>query len=288
MAQLIFKGPFHFSQLESLRLKGKVGIYIWGFAFNLVENGQLKEPIDFSDGSIPVPKMCLNKNNEPIGCDFIGLNWKFIPYYVGRAQLKEKGTNSIKKRIIDHLSVDATSKDANTYLRLNKCYYKSFFKDPDFPINKSGGPWINTPVFLKKLNTNFITYFNDPNILTNILYPSCTPQRDFKRKRDRYPINLQNYISYDSLKDIVKNEENFWFCYLDMTGYSDSQIEKAEPQTFYSLNGKTISKTIDFKLVENTTIIYAYSTCEDIFNLDSATKKLLPQDPNDPKSFPGY
>ncbi|MEI8274075.1 MAG: hypothetical protein WCG08_15780, partial [Paludibacter sp.] len=66
MAQHIFKGPFHFSQLKSLQLKGKAGIYIWGFAYE-TDNGKLSQPVNLQNQNYENETSCIFKDE-----------WKFI------------------------------------------------------------------------------------------------------------------------------------------------------------------------------------------------------------------
>jgi hypothetical protein len=286
MAQLIFKGPFHFSQLKSLQLKDKAGIYVWGFAYDLDTNGQLNEFIDFSVGKIPVPEVSLNEKNEPIGCDFKGLNWKFIPYYVGKHE------SSLENRLIEHHLV--TIGNGLKYTRLRMNHYKDFFKN--IPI-------LNKGKNSKKINQvklypyiNLVEYFNDDCILKAI-YQGVSPieiktVRKNKPDEINYPINLQKYIGNDTLDEIVNGNNNFWFCYAEITSKNNHDIKSAEPFTFYCLKGKTISQTKKYSFGNNKSnyphVLICEETCECIFNLNPISKEGIPQDPNDKNSFPGY
>ena len=286
MATLSFKGPFHWNHLQNLDLKGKAGIYIWGFAYNLDKNGELDNPIDFSEDNMLIPKMCLNDNNEAIGCDFKVSNWKFIPYYVGKHE------SNLENRISEHHLV--TVGNGLKYTRLKKCHYKDFFLS--FPI-------LNKGKNSKKINQaklypyiNIVEYFNDDYILKAI-YQGVSPieirtLRKNKPDELNYPLNLQKYIGNDTLDEMVDKQKNFWFCYAEIPSEKIHDIKSAEPFTFYCLKGKTISQTNKYSFGINKSIyphiLIPAKTCEDIFNLDPTTKEGIPQDPNDPNSFPGY
>jgi len=285
---LNFKGPFHFSHLNSLNLKGKAGIYIWGFAFDLDENGQLNETIDFSKG-IQIPTEYLNENKEPIGCDFKALNWKFIPYYVGKHE------SSLENRLTEHHLV--TQGNGLKYTRLRKNHYKDFFKS--FPIlNKGKNSKKNNQVKLYPY-IDLVEYFNDDCILKAI-YPGILPTEVRTKRKNKpdeinYPIDKQIYNNKslnDTLDEIVNKNNNFWFCYAEIPSKDKHGIKSAEPFTYYCLKGITISQTKKYSFGNNKSsyphILKPVQTCQDIFSLDPLTKEGIPQNLENVKFLLGY
>ena len=283
MATLKFKGPFHWDHIDKKNnqlttlLQESYGIYIWGFMFNIT-NGKILELVDFCDFSkIPNINECILKG-ELIG--YKNEKWIFIPYYIGRARFYITGNDTLLKRIGDHHNI--IKGDSLKYTRLSMSYYKSFFNDEDFPLPTSKSDWIETCKFQKKINIKYIKYFNNSSILKKI-YPNEEPKGD----DNHWPINDQNYITEDTLERIVNKKgvskgkyyNNFWFCFLDISTKSDTNskdklIEMAEPQTFYSLNGKTVSKTKKFQGIDFlTTPIYSTKTCEYLFKTKAGRLK---------------
>jgi hypothetical protein len=293
MAQLIFKGPFHFSQLKSLQLKGKAGIYIWGFAYE-TKNGELSQSVNLQNQNYENETSCILKDE-----------WKFIPYYVGKHE------SDLEKRLTEHHSV-RTDASATKYVRFKKDYYKEFFNDPNYKIFTGDGDRQYRDLTKLVLNNpKSLSYFNNVHLLYTIdkqikpIYKSITdiPIINCHKGVNLMPDTLDEIVSTKSDLNI-NTKNNFWFCYAELDeelekelknyrstlekGSRSEFLKNPEAQTFYSLRGKTISETIDFKSVKSKYTIKAEPTCEHIFNLDSTTKEVIPQDPNDPKSFPGY
>lgn len=302
MAQLVFKGPFHFDHLNDLLndKKSKInnhGIYIWGFVMKQDDNAQNGLQIeDFTENNIPQFKITGVKLNN---------NSYFIPYYVGKVE-----SESIAKRLSEHRKV-RSDKNSRKYTRLSIDYYTYFFKDPNFKPN-TGNRYGKrcTEIFniiwpKNGQKSNKITYHNCNEIL-NKLYNLNTPKKyKSNNKTENYDYPITDYIGInDTLFELVDSKKNFWFCYAELNEELEKELQEyrstlkkrsrseflknPEAQTFYSLRGKTISETTAFKSVKLKYTIKAEPTCEHIFNLDSTTKEGILQDPNDPKSFPGY
>jgi hypothetical protein len=99
-----------------------------------------------------------------------------------------------------------------------------------------------------------------------------------------YPITDYNVIP-DTLRELIYCKNNFWFCYAGLDENDENELQNYrstlekgsrseflknhEAQTFYSLKGKTISETKDFKDVQAIHDIIPEATCEDIFKMDN-------------------
>ena len=262
MADLCFKGPFHFNHLTNsknpnslnlLNLNGKSGIYIWGFMDNM-ENNHLIDPINFSKGDNKIPDFKTEGVEMPI-------NWKFIPYYVG---LKNGGIDS---RLNEHHLI--TKGDGLKKTRMTMDFYKQFYLDTSgFPIN-IGDEYVR----LKKLqllvcsNPNSVDYFNNLCILKSI----------HKNLKINIPLSNLNLTDIpissccinkkqidDTLDSIINTNNNFWFCYAELpVGVKADKYMEA--QTFYSLKGKTISETLPINPCGFGYTIKDKTNCDDIF-----------------------
>lgn len=314
---LNFKGPFHWDHLVNsknpnslnlLNLNNKSGIYIWGFVYDLDTNGNLNQIIDFSTKTGGSKHHLLKSLFKIDGCDIskaYSNGSKFIPYYVGLIN------GSISSRLNNHHSV-RTNDNAKKYLRLKLNFYKEFFKiNSGFEIfikNKELQQYKNHTALVLK-NKNSIDYFNNFCLLYTI-NKNIKPKTFFTNQNitdvpitdcfiigNQIPDTLDYIVSDNSQhsKNTFKKNSlnNFWFCYAELPdGYSAN--EEMEAQTFYSLNGKTISKTLPYRnkgfghTITCNSSDTSMSPCIDIFNHDSTTKEVIPQDPDDPKSFPGY
>lgn len=265
MATLDFKGPFHWEHLQQLKpyLTGKSGIYIWGFMFGYnKQTKEILEPVNYN--SIEVPMF------EQGGIDYQTLDWFYIPYYVGLDN--NMNTNPVPfQRIVSEHSVRCG--DAAKFTRLYDSFYKSFFNDSSFPTNTGQKkPWIlNNKSFNAKISS-CVEFFNNFDIISNKLYPGQSIfTNPLLAKITDCPITnvyKNNKVLNDSLYEIVDPllMNNFWFCYAELP---DGVIanEDMEAQTFYSLKGKTISKTKNFKDVHVIHDIIPEKTCEDIFKM---------------------
>ena len=281
MATLEFKGPFHFSHINSLNLNGKIGVYIWGVVIDLNK----KKIINYSKQDVETPLVI---NNELTGCIFN--NSKFIPYYVGKVQSKP-----IKRRLIEHNAVDSDTNSLK-YKRLFLDYYCNFFNDLNFPINdKNPSTKQHTKDILTfvKNNPGKIEYYNDGDVLKELFYP----KKGVVKGTD-FPIKAQKFN--DSLSEIVVDNNNFWFCYAEPKNYTNEDenqinidikifMEILEAQTFYSLKGKTISHSQDFltNIINFNHSINPSSTCQNIFDFNTLFP-VTPTNPNPSMNFPGY
>lgn len=345
MATLKFKGPFHWDHLisknpsnpcgqkNSLVPPKKPGIYIWGFMYNL-KDGQLNQPVDYSNGGIPPFNFNLNcitdskKGTGPIGVDFKTQGWKFIPYYVGLDA-------NLLGRIQDHHNIQSGNKWQYTRLTLNA--YRSFFISGEFPIllkgvsRASNDVLINNYVdqFARKNSNSPIEYFNSKNVLNNIYNPvtgklvslgiltngfeavsikNSWPYNQQKSDKERLmgshitPGSSVNNI--DSLNYIINDLNNFWYCYAELDNTTKSYdtfnnltdlelytlvnknfLEYPEAQTYYSLKGITISKTLKYGTSNPFGLnfkIDAEPTCMDIFKQNPINTIV------NNTNFPGY
>jgi hypothetical protein len=280
MADLCFKGPFHFDHLhnpktkqgqygniKSLDLSQKSGIYIWGFMYDL-ENNQLINPIDFSEIKTEIPEFIFEKNsdneNVPIGVNCVvkeKRNWKFIPYYVGLDA-------HLPSRVISHHKITTGNSKKYTRLKINR--YKDFFKIGNFPIFIKGqGTKQRRDILNHIINKNNpIDYFNNYFILKEIhseLTLSICP--GLKELWNDLPIDICKWNNKtDSLEQIIINQNNFWFCYAELPS-NDPATPYMEAQTYYSVKGITISETLDYTSNAGNFVhkINPSKTCEDIF-----------------------
>ena len=258
---LEFKGPFHFSHLEYLNLKGKSGIYIWGFMFN-ISNGKIMDIVDFADlKSIPNFNDCI-LDGKPFG--YKNEKWIFIPYYVGKAE-----SISIADRLKQHQKVrNYTS--AKKYTRMSMDYYKLFFKYPDFKPNTGNrnGKRCNEIDNLiwpnNGQNSNKITYQNCYKILNKLYTLNILKKYKSNKKTQNYDYPITDYnVIPDTLNEVVDCKKNFWFCYAELDEKGENELKEykstlkkgcrseflknPEAQTFYSLKGKTISETLPYR-----------------------------------------
>mgnify|MGYP001062006883 CR=1 FL=1 len=263
MATLDFHGPFHFDDIDKNgQIKptrnpnkspnpDKPGIYIWGFMYYYDANG-LTVPVDFNKTDIS-----FNENKM-----------KFIPYYVGKSE-----GNTYKERIIHHHDVrnimKSKSVHADKYIRFSHAFMtKFFYGNSNFPIKVGNHARLKSHIALINSFPNSITYHNNRKIL-QLIYPQLkiiyTVSGKKKIKFD-HPITMQkingNYIP-DTLADIVINMNNFWFCYARS---EEKKVALTELETcvFYSLKGKTISKT-DKCPIKSNGISINNCTSSDIF-----------------------
>ena len=279
MADLCFKGPFHWEHLNEL-IQDKNsninnhGIYIWGFVMRQDNNAQNRLIIkDFTDENLPPYKSVgIKLTNNSI----------FIPYYVGKVESK-----SIAKRLSEHRKV-RSDKNSRKYTRLSIEYYSSFFNDPNFIPNtgNSNGKrcreienliWPNGGQ-----NSNKITYQNCNEILNRLHNLSIPKKYKSNNKTEDYDYPITDYnIFPDTLRELVYCKNNFWFCYAELDNVGEKELQDYrltlkkgsrseflkthETQTFYSLKGKTISETLPFNPSGFGHTIKDKTNCDDIF-----------------------
>jgi hypothetical protein len=245
MAQLDFKGPFHFDHLQSLQLNETPGIYIWGFVLDTDSNSQPNLPVDFT--TIENQEFILEGNILPS-------TFKFIPYYVG------KDKTSIENRLIMHHTICRSN--ALKYTRMYISFYKDFFKTYPIHIRYGSNNKLLINNYIKSI-PNSIEYYNNDDVL-KLIYKNIIPVGSPRN----WPINKQmistNQSIPDSLKKIICHYNNFWFCYAEL----ENPTEDAEAQVFYSLKGITISQTKSFNGI-NIQHKIKTSSCKDIFKHDS-------------------
>lgn len=263
-----FKGPFNIYNNDSyqnhLDELNKPGIYIWGFKFYKNSDGSIGEPVDFN---------CLDENKEQI----------FIPYYVGKIEGK------LINRLNTHKKV--TEGHAAKYTRISSEYIKMFFEDEDFQINDG------KKIDIEKIKENKgIEYYNNPDFLKFRIKKENTIDLNniisVGPSKNNNPITKFNSIK-DNLDELVNKKDNFWFCY-GIVKNEDSlfscYLENFETLTFYSLKGKTISKTGNFNnLLEELLLID--KTDISIFKEKTMSKKIIKEkylNKINEVEFPGY
>jgi hypothetical protein len=289
--RLNFKGPFHIEHINDLKLVSKGGVYIWGFMFDLKNSKISNEPIKYKSNKylngkeIPdIQDFELNEENLFKGFNCEINDCVFIPYYVGER-------DDIISRIKSHHDVTnmKNNKDnsALKYARMFISYYKKFYLDFPTLIVGSGNKDIEK---LVEKHTKSIQYFNSLKIL-DIIYPKpnkiinkllATNLNNALNNNPIDQINLNKKPLFDSLKEIVVNRNNFWFCYAEFEDPKLSEVcdslfgnkkknflQFPEAQTYYALKGKTISRTINFNEISTTKYglfdLKAEDTCKKLF-----------------------
>ncbi len=259
MTTINFHGPFHF---DDINLKGEIinniqgipdpnkpGIYVWGFMFHFNNYGIIT-PVNFR-------KLTPVFNKDVM---------KFIPYYVGKSE------SNIFSRIKKHHDVRNTKSlrtDADKYMRLSHGYMTKFFKDDLFPIKVGNSSRATELINLLKIFPDTITYHNELKVLLEI-YPNL----QISPSGNNHPITLQKIEGFcipDTLEDLVVDMNNFWFCFTPFS-QPKNKLTNLETYVFYSLKGKTISKTNKYNNAINNIIIDNSNT--DIFK-DKPSEQFL-------------
>lgn len=260
MTTLNFEGPFHFGDIKIKKGKPGPGIYIWGFMYYYNKNGIIA-PVNFKTTRIQFDKNLM----------------KFIPYYVGMRK------TSVFDRLIEHHGV--RKGNARKFTRFSHCYMSVFFKDQNFKIPLGAGDYGNKFNMKKLVQSDFkkVVYFNDDKILNDIYKNKI--QLDPKGIKGNWPITNQkinNNDLPDTLDDLVNSFDNFWCCFaINDTFKNEALLVEMETNTFWSLKGKTISKTNSCpSCLDDIEIIDRTNT--DIFKTNSKSKIKPSED------FPGY
>lgn len=264
MEKITFKNLHHISELKDVQNKlnkniKNPGIYIWGY----VVDNKLSEILEIKDTTFNANTM------------------KFIPYYIGL-------DSNLFNRINKHKKFDKG--DARKYTRMSEEYMLKFFKDcknNNFPI-KNDDKDIHKEYL--KLNDSKekenITYYNNSDFLTETYGNECIVNHQKKTEMPITKFNEDNgYIINDSLmriydysnKSIHKN--NLWFSYAlftDSQDFINCKLEDFEALTFYSLKGKTISKTkkID-NISKNIQVCYEANELENIFKCNNINRSII-------------
>ncbi len=125
-----------------------------------------------------------------------------------------------------------------------------------------------------------VEYYNNPDFLKFRIKKENTIDLNniisVGPSKNNNPITKFNSIK-DSLDELVNKKNNFWFCY-GIVKNEDSlfscYLENFETLTFYSLKGKTISKTGNFNnLLEELLLID--KTDISIFKEKTMSKKII-------------
>ena len=90
----------------------------------------------------------------------------------------------------------------------------------------------------------------------------------------------------------MKHKNNLWFCYAELnrkTDFVECKLEEFETLTFYSLKGKTISKTGKLEAISDTIAVKCEDNLKSIFKIEINSKNSLLTIKNKTKiEFPGY
>jgi len=178
--------------------------------------------------------------------------------------------------------------------------YKTFFIEGQFPVltgNNRTFKWNKLCKYIDdyKLKNNSlpIEYFNSDLVLDKLFGQLIEIKPDSSNENWPYYLQRNQYgsslfeananFNFDTLAKLIFENLNFWFCYTELPEGVKVKNEM-EAQTFYSLNGITVSETLDFKRNKNrfTYVITYENTCKDIFKLNSNGDVVT----ND--KFPGY
>jgi hypothetical protein len=261
--KLLFTNPtsaYDFSIKE--KFEGSL-IYIWGFMHHTIENNSIGDCIDF-------------RKEKP------DIEMKFVPHYVGLDnhpfEIYDKHSklnrDSTFKRISDHS--DPIKGNSLKYKRLSLNYMNSFFNDPDFPIEikHSKASKKNMQMFVTN-HPKCMEYYNNDSVL-KLLYGNEVPNG----KPSHWPIDKQSYIKTDSLNELIKNKNNFWFTYAVVPDIYIANLELIETYVFWSLKGKTISQTLDIGKLEDLTfdITISFNGGNQIFKFDENGKVVPSED----------
>jgi hypothetical protein len=220
----------------------------------------------------------VDKKFNPIDCnnvtEFDSDKMKFLPYYVGKIESK------LSLRLSQHKNI-TTDKNAKKYIRLSLNYLKEFFKNTDyenidinFPIKTNN----STPIYKKLIDIdkeNYgIEYYNNSKFLE---YKLKLNNDLMKINPNDNPIDLFESVN-DTLDQIINGNNNFWFCYgisdIEKDSLFSCYLESFETLTYYSLKGKTVSKTGVFHiLLEEIELID--NTKSNIFKAKYLTKEII-------------
>lgn len=271
MEKITFKGPFHSSKLkdEELNELNDKGIYIWGFMYEKDKDSNFGKPLH-----------CYQNFNYN--------EMKFLPYYVGKTE------KSLRKRLNEHFDIQNKKFDGQKYIRFSENYMKKFFLSTEkFPIKTHNGSLLKPLLLINLMATNII-YYNNLNFMKKI-YGNKIKSNYTPEKINSLPIS--DFYSFlentDTLRKNIVDNDNFWFCYANLDENIDSfqcKLKDYEVLTFYSLKGKTISKTekLDSKISEKLMIINETDS-KDIFKDDINTKSTIANHTkNGTVDFPGY
>ncbi len=277
MPNLNFFGPFHFNDFNTngsynpasrnyytptdangnatpIPDLNQPGIYIWGNLFDVNKKRELMNPTDCKPANFKY-----NPNNH-----------QFIPYYVGKSE-----KNMFKERLLNHKDVRNANgnSDAHKYIRFSYDYWKVFFKDENFPIQKWTHNYYRRFINIINQTPNSIIYHNERRVLQHI-YSTLTIDGVLNRVRKGVPIYdhpitkqlLNGQPLLDTLNQVVNGLNNFWFCFCP-TDNKSLNLSDLEYNVFYSLKGKTTSRisrsTGNFKifdLTNHTKIFKTHST----------------------------
>ena len=290
MEEITFKGPFHIKDLSNVSkelrkeyAENKIpGIYIWGFLSDI----KIEKLKDFSEQH-EIPKF--NKESE-----------LFIPYYVGL-------DSDLFDRINKHKGFDKY--DARKYTRMSEEYMLKFFKqkvekeeeekeEVDFPIKTDNSNIYQKYFDLNKKQKN-IVYYNNSDFLKKV-YGDFIKVDETKKTEN--PIDVINKENNNLIKDTLKemyddsnqkeHKNNLWFCYAELkrnTDFVKCKLEDFETLTFYSLKGKTISKTGKLDAISDTIAVKCEENLKSIFKSEINSKNSLLTIKNKTNiEFPGY
>lgn len=279
METITFEGPFHISELEKIdkslhEKKGSKipGIYIWGFVSDKSKSN-FERFSDLVEPKFNPKKMC------------------FIPYYVGL-------DSNLFDRLKKHKGFD--KHDATKYTRMSQEYMLTFFNDKKYPIKTNNSDIHKSYLAINKYyEVKKIIYYNNSIFLQDTYGLNCkvnivktqNPIMVFNNENNK----IINLMLEDTLKKLyddsnrTNHKNNLWFCYAKLgekKEFIDCKLIEYEALTFYSLKGKTISKTIKYNELNNNLKIIDNTTAN-IFNKDS-NNNVFTIDFENIKEIPGY
>lgn len=227
---LNFEGPYYLNDLTSKNIGDIPGVYIWGFSQNLKLLSKDKK----------------HKNND---------KKIFIPYYVGLSE------TSIRKRIHSEIFNEIGLGKLNiksTWKRLIDSYMQEYFRDP----------WLwDCDSITDRKNVETLINNNDlASLIKNFLYINpYMIHKDIQVNNSLKNSAFNNSIQ-DPLRSHISSSFEWFFCEITTetkiellkknskaTSYHKHicNLEFFEAFTKYSLQGKTIGKSISFKLMNS-------------------------------------
>ncbi|MEI6681633.1 MAG: hypothetical protein WCO44_03345 [Bacteroidota bacterium] len=155
---------------------------------------------------------------------------KFIPYYVG------KSLSNIVGRIAQHKG--DILKAGSTYMRLSANYMKSFYMDDSFHKLRDPRKYDDKPPEWFDHFQEKVDYINARWFIK--MKNKKDPGKELQRQE--YPISMLK-SGKDFLND---NIEKMYICYAVVPEPDLPDLRKFETMTFFSLKGRTRSKTDKF------------------------------------------
>ena len=171
-------------------------------------------------------------------------------------------------------------------------------EEVDFPIKTDNSNIYQKYFDLNKKQKN-IVYYNNSDFLKKV-YGDFIKVDETKKTEN--PIDVINKENNNLIKDTLKemyddsnqkeHKNNLWFCYAELkrnTDFVKCKLEDFETLTFYSLKGKTISKTGKLEAISDTIAVKCEENLKSIFKSEINSKNSLLTIKNKTNiEFPGY